>query len=129
MPLVRKLALISAAATTVALVVAGIMLVRYDARDARTRLERDIGMLAEVVGSNSTAALSFGDRKIATETLSAFGANHHVIRAAIVGADRSIFVQYEPRNAVAGQPVMIRQPAGAPNGDSWSEFTDKALRL
>ncbi len=98
MPLVRKLAFISAAATTVALVVAGVLLVRYDARDARSRLQRDIGMLAEVVGSNSTASLSFGDRKNAAETLSAFKTNPHVLRAAIVAADQSIFVQYEQQS-------------------------------
>jgi signal transduction histidine kinase/CheY-like chemotaxis protein len=129
MPLVRKLALISAAATTVALVVAGVLLVRYDARDARARLERDIGLLADVVGSNSTAALSFGDRKIAAETLSAFGANPHVIRAAIVRADRSVFVQYERPGSSPGDAVAVGPPGGGGNDDAWSEFTDRGLRL
>ena len=129
MPLVRKLALISAAATTVALVVAGIMLVRYDARDAQTRLERDIGMLADVVGSNSTAALSFGDRKIATETLSAFSANPQVIRAAIVTADRSVFAQFARQGTAPGDALAVGPPAGAASNDAWSEFNDRALRL
>ena len=129
MPLVRKLAFISAAATTVALVVAGVLLVRYDARDARGRLERDIGMLAEVVGSNSTAALSFGDRKNAGETLSAFTANPHVLRAAIVAADGSIFVQYENAASGSGGPFVVTPPAGATNSAAWSEFTNKVLRL
>jgi two-component system, sensor histidine kinase and response regulator len=129
MPLVRKLALISAAATTVALVVAGVLLVTYDARDARSRLERDIGMLAEVVGSNSTAALSFGDRKNAAETLSAFDANPHVLRAAIVAADQSIFAQYENGNARSSGTLMVTPPAGAATNGAWSEFNAKVLRL
>ena len=116
MPLVPKLAFISAAATTVALVVAGTLLVNYDARDARSRLERDIGMLADVVGSNSTAALAFGDRRVGAETLSAFDANPHVLRAAIVAADDSIFVQYESSSAQPGAPFVLTPPAGAPAG-------------
>ena len=37
--------------------------------NARTGLMRDIGVLADVVGTTSTAAVSFSDAKAATETV------------------------------------------------------------
>jgi two-component system sensor histidine kinase/response regulator len=129
MPLVRKLAFISAAATTVALVVAGVLLVSYDADDARNRLERDIGVAAEVVGANSTAALSFGDQKAAGQTLTAFKANPHVVRAAIVGLDGSLLGRFESDTTPGGEPFDVSAPADATDAVRWSQFTDRVLRL
>ena len=128
-PLVRKLALISVVATAVALVVAGVLLVRYDARDARGRLERDIGMLADVVGANSTAAISFKDPKTASTTLSAFEATPHVLRAAILTEDHAILARYDASRVPAGGPISIVPPTGTADHDNWSEFTSTELRL
>jgi signal transduction histidine kinase/DNA-binding response OmpR family regulator/HPt (histidine-containing phosphotransfer) domain-containing protein len=129
MPLVRKLALIGIAATTLALVVAGGLLVGYDARDARERLIRDTRLLADVVGANSTAALSFGDPGAASDILSAFDANPHVSRAAILDADGTLFARYDRSGAPTGAVVPIAPADGAAPASTWTAFTADALQL
>jgi signal transduction histidine kinase/CheY-like chemotaxis protein len=129
LPLVHKLALVGAATTTVALVLAGVLLVTYDARDARARLVQDIGLLAEVVGSNSTAALSFGDRDAAVRILSAFDADPHVIRAAIFDAGGQLFARYDRAGGAAGPIVPLSAPGVLPDDRTWTGFTDAMLRL
>ena len=45
----------------VSLVIAMTAVLAWDLSSARTRLVRDTGMLADVIGSNSNAAVAFGD--------------------------------------------------------------------
>ena len=66
--------------------IACLALVAYDTSAARTSLTRDIGMLADVVGTNSTAAVSFSDAKGATETLNAVAVNKNVRMAAMAAS-------------------------------------------
>jgi two-component system sensor histidine kinase/response regulator len=121
MSLVRKLALITAATTGVALLVAGGLFAAYDRHDARTRLERDLGLLADAVASNITAALSFGDLKAGTETLAVFEANPHVLRAAIA--------RYHRDPARIDEPLAVDRPLDAAGGGAWSEFSETGLHL
>ena len=81
--LAKKLTAIGIATSTASVVVASVLIVAYDVSSARDRLGRDAGLLADVVGENSTAALAFGDAKGATETLSAVAVNTHIVSAAI----------------------------------------------
>ena len=69
--------------TSTALVLACIALVAYDNSTARTTLTREIGMLADVVGGTSNAAVSLSDARGATETLNAVAVNRNVRLAAI----------------------------------------------
>ncbi len=61
--LARKLTAIGVITTTASLIAACAVLVAHDFDSSRQRLVRDTGMLADVVGANSTAALAFGDEK------------------------------------------------------------------
>ena len=83
----RKLIAFGVLTSTVSLLLALTTLVVNDRRSARERLIRDIGMLATVVGANSTAALAFSDRAAATETLRAVDVNLHVVYAGLFDAD------------------------------------------
>ncbi len=69
----------------------------------RNALVRDLGALAEVVGNNCTAALSFNDSNAAGEVLSALRAKPHLRRAAIYTPEGKPFASYartgEPRDA------------------------------
>ena len=60
--LAHKLTAISMATTAAALALVCAVLVTYDNSTSRRRLVQDIGMLGDVVGRNSTAALTFADQ-------------------------------------------------------------------
>jgi diguanylate cyclase (GGDEF)-like protein/PAS domain S-box-containing protein len=55
---------------------------------------KDLTTLADVIGTNSTAALSFNDPKSADETLAALRAVPNVISAYILTKNRAIFAKY-----------------------------------
>ncbi|MDH5387747.1 MAG: ATP-binding protein [Gammaproteobacteria bacterium] len=58
--------------------------------DAKTRLQA----LATVLGANSTAAISFQDKKSATETLASLASQDDIVWADIHYADGEIFAEY-----------------------------------
>lgn len=60
----------------------------------RDSLRRDLTVLAEITGDNSTAALSFGDRKNAEELLSGLRAKRSLATGALYAADGRIFASY-----------------------------------
>jgi hypothetical protein len=47
-----------------------------------------------MIGSNSTGALSFGDRKAASELLSTLRAQRSMVAAALYSADGQLFAVY-----------------------------------
>jgi signal transduction histidine kinase/CheY-like chemotaxis protein/HPt (histidine-containing phosphotransfer) domain-containing protein len=93
--------------SSAALLLACLALIGYDSTVARASLTRDIGMLADVVGSTSTAALSFSDAKAATETISAVAVNRSVRMAAIL-RDGQAFVRFDRDAETAGIPILTR---------------------
>src|SRR3979490_1501753 len=54
-----------------------------------------VATLSEIVGKNSAAALTFGDKKSAQETLSALGVEPNVLAARIVDRDGKPFALFE----------------------------------
>jgi hypothetical protein len=79
----KKLTSIGVVTATVALMLASAVLMAFDLTSARVRLVRDIKVLADVIGSNSTAALTFGDAIAASEIIRAATANEDIVAAAI----------------------------------------------
>jgi signal transduction histidine kinase/CheY-like chemotaxis protein len=90
-----------------ALLLAFLVLIAYDSTAARTSLTRDIGMLADVVGSTSTAAVSFSDAKAATETIGAVAVNRNVRMAAIL-RDGQAFARFDRQADTAGISILTR---------------------
>ncbi len=81
-------------ACAVALVVASAAFTIYDRTTFLRAKARDLIASAKMIGSNSTAALTFHDSKSAQETLSALQANSHVIHACIYDSDGKVFATY-----------------------------------
>ena len=93
---------------------------------SRTALVEKVATLAEVIGTNSTAALTFNDQKSAEATLSALSAESEIVGAAIYTKDGRLFAMYlhpqkrfddplsetEPGAAIPGRQPPA--PAGAP---------------
>ena len=69
-----------------------------DMLDARRNLTKELSTLAQVVGANSTAALSFGDRKTAEENLSVLRARPDVLFAQLFTAQGEPFAGYFSAN-------------------------------
>jgi signal transduction histidine kinase/CheY-like chemotaxis protein/HPt (histidine-containing phosphotransfer) domain-containing protein len=124
--LTHKLTALGVVTTLVVLAGASAVLLAYDRQTSRERLIRDTGMLADVVGSSSTAALAFGDAKGAEETLRAVAANPHIVSASIRDADGSVLARYDQDGADArgaGHP-----PADAVSGaEPWHGFVGDHL--
>jgi signal transduction histidine kinase/CheY-like chemotaxis protein len=95
----RKLTLVTMLTTGAALVLACVAVLGYDQVMFRRQMERDLGILGEVIGSNSTASLSFHDRSAAEDELKALKAQPHVVAAAIYDDKGGRFAEYrrEPR--------------------------------
>lgn len=64
----------------------------------RATLIRNIGTLADALGTNSTAAITFDDPRTGIEILSALKVEPNVIAAAILTSDKTIFAHYLKEN-------------------------------
>ena len=113
LPLRRKLILLVTLTSSLVLTLAGVILAAYDLRRAYGDMETDLQSLAQVVGSNSTGALTFDDEKAAEEILAALRARPHVMAARLYDARGGTFATYH-RDAAASVPL----PA-APRPDSY----------
>jgi len=79
----KKLTAIAAVSTVSSLVFASLVLLLVDLSFERARVLRDITTITDITGINSSAALAFGDREAATDTLSALRVHRHVVAAVL----------------------------------------------
>ncbi|MEY2486899.1 MAG: hypothetical protein QOH39_2547 [Verrucomicrobiota bacterium] len=93
-PIKRKLMLVILLGSGFALFLMGSALITYELITFRRSLAVNIGVLAEIIGSNSTAALAFQDAKSAKEILSALSAEHQVTAAAIYDDKGQLFARF-----------------------------------
>lgn len=106
-----KLMLIIVLTSSIALFVACAALVAYDWVSARAALTGHLETLAAVVGTNSTAALSFDSPADATETLAALQGEPRVVAACIYRATGEFFAKYH-RAGLEFEPPLP-QPTGS----------------
>jgi two-component system, sensor histidine kinase and response regulator len=90
----QKLQRIVMVACTVALLVASGALTLYDRATFLRTKTQDLAASAQMVGSNSTAALAFGASISAQEILAALRAKPHVVDASIYDKDGRVFAKY-----------------------------------
>ncbi|MDD5564969.1 MAG: ATP-binding protein [Thermoanaerobaculaceae bacterium] len=106
----RKLVFAMTATTAVALTVAFVALVLFDRHQARAEMAHQLASLAEVVGSNSSAALMFSDAGAGREILDALRFHPSVVAANLYTAAGKPFVSY--RRAGAGPAPSPVRPNG-----------------
>jgi diguanylate cyclase (GGDEF)-like protein/PAS domain S-box-containing protein len=80
--------------SAVALLVASVVFAIYDRSTFLRAKTQDLGAAATMIGSNSTAALSFGDAKSAREVLAALQAKQNVTKAYIYDKNGRVFATY-----------------------------------
>src|ERR1041385_1761480 len=81
--LTRKLTAIGVAGAVFSLMVAAAAVLAVELSSARARMIADTRLLADVIGSNSTAAIVFGDPQAASETVRALSVNVDIVQATI----------------------------------------------
>jgi PAS domain S-box-containing protein len=77
-----------------ALVVAAVLFTLYDRATFLREKTQDLIVTAKMIGSNSAAALSFHDTRLAREALNALQAKQHVVDACIYDSDGTVFAKY-----------------------------------
>src|SRR5688500_14088504 len=121
LPIRRKLALISIATSTAALLVACAAFVTYEHIAIRTTITRSVAISAQMIAFNSAAALSFDDARSAEQTLKALSAQPHIMAACVYDAQGGVFAIYR-----RDESIVPQWPA--PRDDS-HEFTKDSLQL
>src|SRR3954451_21600770 len=103
-PINRKLTFFMLATTSLALIFMGTALITYEVVTFRRTLAANMSVLAQIVGTNTTAALAFEDPKNAKEILSALSAERQITAAAIYDDRGEIFARFPNDTAAAAIP-------------------------
>src|SRR5260370_38314346 len=88
LPIARKLVTIGVVTSATTVLAACVAILAYDVASSNGRLARAGSLLADVVGSNSTAAIAFKDPVSAKEILGAVASNEHLAILATPRTDR-----------------------------------------
>jgi signal transduction histidine kinase/ActR/RegA family two-component response regulator len=93
-PLRRKLTATVLSTSAVTLITGCVVFATYDYIDARARLVRDVTLLADMLGTNSIAPLTFNDATAAAETLRATAVNEHIDSARLYMPNGALLASY-----------------------------------
>ena len=110
-PIKRKLMLVILLTSGFAILVMGSALISYELGTFRRSLTGNIEVLAQIIGSNSTAALAFDDRENANEILRALAAENQITAAAIYDRNGQLFARFP--EAI---PATQLPPSPGPDG-------------
>ncbi len=94
LPIRWKLTLIAVVTTVVTLATASLAMVAYDFVSYRRTLQKNLSTVAEIIGANSTASLTFNDPAAAAEILRALRATPAVVTAVIYDRRDAPFAVY-----------------------------------
>ena len=104
-PIKRKLMLVVLLTTTFALLLMCAALVIYEVLTFRQELTTNTGVLAQIVGSNSAAALAFDDPEDADQSLGTLAAEKQISAAALYDAGGHLFAHFPPSVPATAFPL------------------------
>jgi signal transduction histidine kinase/DNA-binding response OmpR family regulator len=120
-----KLRRIILVTTATALLLGALIILVLQLFNERRALVEHVAVLAGVIGTNTTAALEFGDAKTANRLLSALSAESQVTEALLLDRDGKPLATYRPPTAPVAEAVALPPelwPA-VTNGETRSRFT------
>lgn len=94
LPLQRRLVLVMMLTSCAALLFASAAFVTNDIVNLRRSIGEDLTTLTRIIGASSTAAVTFGDRVSAEETLETLENQPHILAAAIYFRDGELLAEY-----------------------------------
>jgi signal transduction histidine kinase/CheY-like chemotaxis protein len=96
----------------------------HDTTQARTRLVQSVQLLADAIGANSTAAISFDDARTAQELLSGITVDPQIASATLILPDGREFARF----SADGAPLfLVPSPDFSPERAPWQLFTGDRL--
>src|SRR5688500_3577777 len=119
-----KLTLIIMLTSTAALLLVAVFFIVSDVMTVRRTKAEDLLGLAQVIGTNCTAALLFDDRKSAEETLSAVRARPSIVFACIYDKTGKVFAQYTRPD----KKGLVPPPTPGADGYRFAEGTLQLFR-
>jgi len=118
----KKLTLIIMVISSIALLLACSAFIVYDLITFKNHMTEDLNSIAEIIGTNSAAAVEFDSSYDAEEILMGLKAKEHITAACIFNEQNDLFAQYyrdgKPSNILPGEPKS-----------SGYEFTKDRLHL
>ena len=127
LPIERKLTLVILTTCAGVLLMACASLTVFDVIDQRKTLVRNMTVIADVIGENTQAALTFLDDASARATLAALQAEDYVTTACLYGGDKQLFAGYERR--AAETPCADAAGEDGHRFVAGSLFVQRAVRL
>lgn len=119
----RKLTLIIMTASFLAVLLVSAGFIGYELVTYQRSMTHDLKTLAEIIGNESTSALTFEDRERAEEILSALTAERHIIAAGLY-KNGKLFAQYPIKTAPGVLPLRPGKLGGHFDEDSLNLFHD-----
>jgi signal transduction histidine kinase/ActR/RegA family two-component response regulator len=105
LPIRRKLTWVNILTSSVALLLASVAFIAYEAVTFREGIARQLSVQAQIIGDNSASALMFNDREAAVKILAALRAEPHIIVASVYGKDGIVFATYA-RKGTNEPPIL-----------------------
>lgn len=106
----HKFTAISVLTTMIVVLIASTVFVGLEINNYRRALVQELTAIAQITSSNSTAAILFGDKAAASETLAALRARPNISAAAIYTPDGRLFAHHSARPIVlAGEDLIPEQ--------------------
>ena len=107
-----KLIFVSLATSGIALLLACLAVGAYDLVDLKRTMASDLQLIANIVGENSTAALTFNDPNAARDVLAALRSERHIQSACIFTRSGVQFARYA-RSPADSAPCPAPRPDGS----------------
>src|ERR1039457_6880399 len=124
----QKLRLIVVSTLSLALLLASAAVLTYEQVASRAGLQSDLQALAEVVGSNSTVALTFRDQMAGEEILGGLKAKRHIAAAFLFLSDGQLLSAYRAPSNPPLAPISCRANESWSANDKLIVCRDIALR-
>ena len=117
-----KLTVVNLATSCLALGLACLGFALYERANVRAEMRSELSTLADTLGANTAASLTFNEPKSAQNVLSALRAERHIVTACLYDNERTLFAEYRR----PGVPPGIPMPAWHEDG---SEYSADSLTL
>jgi len=118
----HKLRVVITSTSIAVLLISSLSFLLYDLSIFRASMINDLITLADVIGANSTAALTFNDPASGEEILSGLKARPHILAARVYTAEGEAFADFARTGSAVGLPTR------APDTDQ-ATFSSDRLKL
>jgi diguanylate cyclase (GGDEF)-like protein len=115
----RKLTVLIAGTTAITLLLASMTFAIAGLISFRRSLDQKLTIMAEILGRNSTAALAFGDKKVARDVLATLDAERSIESAAVFDRSGRLVAQYVSKTTPG---VLPTSTAGLTSEDAWGRL-------